>query len=123
VSDLHWLVHQGHVIEFANGILETAKKPAPRPPKPEKQKQEAVTESGASSEAGAAPETLAEGTPVEGASAESTPAEGQSEVNEEVNTATVQEESDASPAGDVPTGGQGQLPQAAPEEPKNGSPS
>lgn len=34
-GDLHWLVHQGHVIEFANGILETAKKPAPKPPKPE----------------------------------------------------------------------------------------
>jgi len=35
VADLHWLIHQGHVIEFANGTLETAKKPAPRPPKPE----------------------------------------------------------------------------------------
>jgi hypothetical protein len=35
-SDLHWLIHQGHVIEFANGVLETAKKPLPRPPKPEK---------------------------------------------------------------------------------------
>jgi len=35
VSDLHWLIHQGHVIEFANGTLETAKKPAPKPPKPE----------------------------------------------------------------------------------------
>jgi hypothetical protein len=35
-SDLHWLIHQGHVIEFANGLLETAKKPLPRPPKPEK---------------------------------------------------------------------------------------
>jgi len=35
VSDLHWLIHQGHVLEFANGIMETAKKPAPRPPKPE----------------------------------------------------------------------------------------
>jgi hypothetical protein len=34
ISDLHWLVHQGHVIEFANGLLETAKKPAPRPVKP-----------------------------------------------------------------------------------------
>lgn len=36
-SDLHWLIHQGHVIEFANGLLETAKKPLPRPapqPKP-----------------------------------------------------------------------------------------
>lgn len=35
ISDLHWLVHQGHVMEFANGLLDTAKKPAPRPPKPE----------------------------------------------------------------------------------------
>jgi hypothetical protein len=35
-ADLHWLIHQGHVIEFANGVLETAKKPAPRPPRPEK---------------------------------------------------------------------------------------
>jgi hypothetical protein len=36
ISDLHWLVHQGHVIEFANGTLETAKKPLPKPPKPAK---------------------------------------------------------------------------------------
>jgi hypothetical protein len=36
IADLHWLIHQGHVIEFANGSLETAKKPAPKPPKPEK---------------------------------------------------------------------------------------
>jgi len=35
IADLHWLVHQGHVIEFANGTLETAKKPLPKPPKPE----------------------------------------------------------------------------------------
>lgn len=34
ISDLHWLVHQGHVIEFANGQLDTAKKPVPKPPKP-----------------------------------------------------------------------------------------
>lgn len=36
IADLHWLVHQGHVIEFANGALETAKRPVPKPPKPEK---------------------------------------------------------------------------------------
>ena len=36
IGDLRWLVHQGHVIEFANGVLETAKKPLPRPPKPVK---------------------------------------------------------------------------------------
>lgn len=34
IADLHWLVHQGHVIEFANGMLETAKKPAPKPVRP-----------------------------------------------------------------------------------------
>ena len=35
-SDLHWLIHEGHVIEFANGVLETAKRPLPKPSKPEK---------------------------------------------------------------------------------------
>ncbi len=34
MTDLHWLVQQGHVIEFANGVLETAKKPVLRPPRP-----------------------------------------------------------------------------------------
>jgi hypothetical protein len=34
-SDLHWLIHEGHVIEFANGVLDTAKKPVIKPPKPE----------------------------------------------------------------------------------------
>ena len=33
IADLHWLVHQGHVLEFADGKLETAKKPAPKPVK------------------------------------------------------------------------------------------
>jgi len=36
IADLHWLVHQGHVLEFADGRMDTAKKPIPRPPKPEK---------------------------------------------------------------------------------------
>ena len=37
-ADLHWLIHQGHVIEFANSVLETAKKPLPKPePKPKAQ--------------------------------------------------------------------------------------
>src|SRR5581483_1276332 len=40
IGDLHWLIHQGHVIEFANGTLETAKKPVPRPPKPAARKEE-----------------------------------------------------------------------------------
>ncbi len=56
MTDLHWLIHQGHVIEFANGVLETAKKPAPKPvkqPKPAKTETAAATE--ATAEA-AAPE-------------------------------------------------------------------
>ena len=49
IADLHWLIHQGHVIEFANGILETAKKPyqtgeaSPKPePKPVEQTAQAA---------------------------------------------------------------------------------
>jgi hypothetical protein len=34
--DLHWLIHAGAVLEFADGRMETAKKPAPKPPKAEK---------------------------------------------------------------------------------------
>lgn len=34
-SDLHWLIHQGHVIEFANAIVELARRPIPKPPRPE----------------------------------------------------------------------------------------
>jgi hypothetical protein len=36
IADLHWLVHQGHVLEFADGRMDTAKKPLPRPQKPAK---------------------------------------------------------------------------------------
>ena len=43
ISDLHWLIHQGHVIEFANGTLETAKRPVPKPPKPEVKKPDTTT--------------------------------------------------------------------------------
>jgi hypothetical protein len=40
IADLHWLIHQGHVLEFADGRMDTAKKPLPRPLKPEKKKAE-----------------------------------------------------------------------------------
>lgn len=33
IRDLHWLVHEGHVVEFATGELEAARKPLPRPVK------------------------------------------------------------------------------------------
>ena len=38
--DLHWLIHSGAVLEFADGRMDTAKKPLPRPVKPEKKKDE-----------------------------------------------------------------------------------
>lgn len=45
IADLHWLIHQGHVIEFANGKLETAKKPIPKPVKQSPKAPEAPQES------------------------------------------------------------------------------
>jgi len=62
-ADLHWLIHQGHVIEFANGMLDTAKKPLPRPPKPEKKPAEAPAEA-------TAPVATSESAPGEAPSAE-----------------------------------------------------
>ena len=63
IADLHWLIHQGHVIEFANGILETAKKPLPKPePKPAAKAAAPPAEKAAVSEA-AAPEPIVESAP------------------------------------------------------------
>src|SRR5947207_2890313 len=51
IADLHWLIHQGHVIEFANGRIETTRKPVPKPPRPERKTAEAGGEpAGASDE-------------------------------------------------------------------------
>ena len=73
ISDLHWLIHQGHVIEFADGKLETAKKPAPKPPKPEKKPKETAAETPAIGEAGTATEA-AGATPAETVPSPSEPA-------------------------------------------------
>jgi hypothetical protein len=59
VSDLHWLIHQGHVIEFANGILETAKKPIIKPPKAPKPPAEPVAEAPANTAAPEQPAAVA----------------------------------------------------------------
>ncbi|MCO5052742.1 MAG: hypothetical protein M9920_10600 [Verrucomicrobiae bacterium] len=55
ISDLHWLIHQGHVLEFADGRLETAKKPVPKPPKPAAVSPPAPAEAAPSVEAATAP--------------------------------------------------------------------
>jgi hypothetical protein len=71
-ADLHWLIHQGHVIEFANGVLETAKRPAPKPLKPapaaaspaETAKAEPPAEqAGASATEAALPQSMRESSP------------------------------------------------------------
>lgn len=64
VGDLHWLIHQGHVIEFANGTLETAKKPAPKPPRAKAAVAEGETAT--VENAAAAPASPAEAPPTEG---------------------------------------------------------
>ncbi|MGH7977423.1 MAG: hypothetical protein ACREC8_12280, partial [Limisphaerales bacterium] len=62
IADLHWLIHQGHILEFADGRLETAKKPLPKPLKPEKKlTEETKSEQTVSVEAKSPePETVAE---------------------------------------------------------------
>ncbi|MDP7051916.1 MAG: hypothetical protein QF600_08325, partial [Verrucomicrobiota bacterium] len=54
LSDLHWLVHQGHVIEYANGQMQIAPKPQPpqqkkKKPKPEKKPKAESSEEGETS--------------------------------------------------------------------------
>ena len=53
--DLHWLIHQGAVLEFADGRMETAKKPAP---KPVKQPKTPAAEKPAESEAASSTEMV-----------------------------------------------------------------
>jgi len=43
--DLHWLIHAGAVLEFADGRMETAKKPMLKPARPEKKAEEKPADS------------------------------------------------------------------------------
>jgi hypothetical protein len=76
VRDLHWLVHQGHVIEFANGQLETAKKPAPRP---EKKKKEEAPAAPAGEGAAAVSTENPEAAPVESSASATSEVSGESQ--------------------------------------------
>lgn len=60
IADLHWLVHQGHVLEFADGRLETAKKPLPKPMKQEKKADKIIAEPKVEVEANGEVQPLAE---------------------------------------------------------------
>jgi len=78
IADLHWLIHQGHVIEFANGRIETAKKPIPKPPRPEPKPAEAVaSKPPAGDETTAGQETTANAEPIPAATTENASAEEQ----------------------------------------------
>ncbi len=99
IADLHWLIHQGHVIEFANGILETAKKPVPKPPKPEPAPAEAPTEPAPSAEAP---------TPEQAAASEPTPEPAPAPVAE-----SPRPESAPAPAAEVPAADAVAAPEAA----------
>ncbi|HEY1663287.1 MAG TPA: hypothetical protein VGI03_12785 [Verrucomicrobiae bacterium] len=107
VVDLHWLIHQGHVLEFADGRMETAKKPLPRPPKPEKKPAEGQTPAAeseapvAESDAPAATETTPPGEVVaETPSETSAPVEPAAAAPEPAPTAEVKE---TPPAEEVPS--------------------
>ena len=129
LSDLHWLVHQGHVVEFANGQMEIAPKPQPpqqkkKKPRPDKKpKAEPPVTGGTSStssqtpaEAPAAEETKPAETPEP--SAES-PAPEASDTTEPTDTTESPEPSQALVQADAaaPTEPTEPEPSAAAEEP------
>jgi hypothetical protein len=77
--DLHWLVHQGHVIEFANGQLETAKKPMPKPVREPKKKPEgAATAAATPTDEATTDSTSAEAAPMESSASASSEVPGES---------------------------------------------
>ena len=101
IADLHWLIHEGHVIEFATGLLETAKKPLPKPePKPAPAPAEPTPPAEAAAEpppaepeaeapAATTPEPVAEAAPEPPASAAEPAAEAASTPTAEVPPAEV----------------------------------
>jgi hypothetical protein len=115
IADLHWLIHQGHVIEFATGVLECAKKPVPKPPKPPKAPDQNAATGPQPENApvvGAQPDAASTAAPDSMAPDVSVPAEGPGLVSE------------SAPAGDSTDNPPGTLnpesPQPEPERPAAG---
>lgn len=106
VGDLHWLIHEGHVIEFANGRLELAKKPAPRPvptPRPPKPQAAAATPAAPATETAAGDAAPA----AEASAADASTAADAGEVSVDVESS----EAGDAPSTDAPAA------EAAPEAP------
>ena len=115
LSDLHWLVHQGHVVEYANGQMAIAPKPQPvqpkkKKPKPDKKlKAEKSTVTEVPADASATDETKPAEPPASEISDTIDPPEPSqatepTEPTELIETSTVAEESpvqDDSPSGEV----------------------
>jgi hypothetical protein len=128
LSDLHWLVHQGHVVEYANGQMEIAPKPQPQPqkkkkPRPDKKtKAEPPVTGGTSStssqtpaEAPAAEETKSAETPEPIAEP---PAHEASDTTESPEPSQALGQADAAPTAPTePTEPTEREPSAAAEEP------
>lgn len=127
ISDLHWLIHQGHVIEFANGALETAKKPVPKPPKPAAKPAESAAEGASAAEAAAATEAAESSAPAAEASAADVSAEQTPALEHPAESATEPVIGETPPEGEpaqddveppaTPENSAGSEPAPVPEEP------
>jgi len=118
IADLHWLIHQGHVIEFANGILETAKRPLPKPePKPTPTPAAAPVANAVASVEAAAPAPAIEPAPVPAADA---PEPESAPIAEQAPPAVTEAPVLETPASEAPAAATSPLPAeppAAPAEP------
>ncbi|PYK99678.1 MAG: hypothetical protein DME19_07800 [Verrucomicrobia bacterium] len=74
IADLHWLIHQGHVLEFANGRIESARRPIVKTPRPEPKRAESGPEPTAANDE--IPESSKPIVNAESASPTETPREG-----------------------------------------------
>lgn len=98
IADLHWLIHQGHVLEFADGQLETAKKPAPRPVKAETKPAEGKAAPASNQQT----EATGEAVPTESVPAETNSASGPAVTSEEKSAEVPSIESAQSDATEKP---------------------
>lgn len=109
-SDLHWLIHQGHVIEFASGLIELAKKPLPRPTRPEPAPQKAPATEASGTEAVATPQA-------ESAAPDQAVAEAAVEIEASPTAEPVVEQASTAPSEPMPVEAQEQRIVIPPSEP------
>lgn len=84
LADIHWLIHQGHIIEFYTGKIYVAKKPRPRPVKEQKQKETTEAQKQGQAETATAAEPVSTAETTAEPSAVSGEAQGQETQDSEV---------------------------------------